>query len=334
VSGTPELNFQLDRQLVSRIGSNISEVANSFKTQARGTQVGFYRVGGREVPIEVRLDESYRQSLRDLEQFQILQVGDQRIPVAQLGYFEATEGVNRITRRNRETIMDVSISVTGDAATHRERITTLMREEVVLPDGYRFEFTGSNQDQRQSNQSLLWALLTGLILTYMVMAAKFENFKDPFVIMFSIPLAFFGSYFLFWLTGTATSVPAYLGMIILVGIVINNGIVMVDFIHQKADHGLSDIDYVKTLIQASKDRLRPILLTALTTIGSMVPLALEIGSGSETWSPLAKAVIGGLTFSSIFTLFVVPVFLVGISKKRRKAVIAYRQAKLSSLSSD
>lgn len=334
VSGTPELNFELDRQLVSRIGSSISEVANSFKTQARGTQVGFYRVDGREVPIEVRLDESYRQSLRDLEQFQILQVGDQRIPVAQLGYFEATEGVNRVTRRNRETIMDVSISVTGDAATHRERITRLLREEVVLPDGYRFEFTGSNQDQQQANQSLLWALLTGLILTYMVMAAKFENFKDPFVIMFTIPLAFFGTYFLFWLTGTSTSVPAYLGMIILVGIVINNGIVMVDFIHQKADQGLSDVEYVQALIQASKDRLRPILLTALTTIGSMVPLALEFGSGSETWSPLAKAVIGGLTFSSIFTLFVVPVFLVGISKKRRKAVIAYRQAKLSSLSSD
>jgi HAE1 family hydrophobic/amphiphilic exporter-1 len=168
----------------------------------------------------------------------------------------------------------------------------------------------------------------------MVMAAKFENFKDPFVIMFTIPLAFFGTYFLFWLTDTSTSVPAYLGMIILVGIVINNGIVMVDFIHQKADHGLSDEDYVKALIKASKDRLRPILLTALTTIGSMIPLAMELGNGSATWSPLAKAVIGGLTFSSIFTLFVVPVFLVGISKKRRKAVIAYRQAKLSSLSSD
>lgn len=334
VDGIPELNFELDRQLVSRLGSSISEVANSFKTQARGTQVGFYRVGGREVPIEVRLDEKYRQSLRDLEQFQILQVGDQRIPVAQLGQFVAAEGVSRIQRRNRETIMDVRISVTGDAAPHRERITRLLREEVVLPDGYRFEFTGTNQDQQQANKSLLWALLTGLILTYMVMAAKFENFKDPFVIMFTIPLAFFGSFFLFWLTDTSTSVPAYLGMIILVGIVINNGIVMVDFIHQKADHGLSDEDYVKTLIKASKDRLRPILLTALTTIGSMIPLAMELGSGSATWSPLAKAVIGGLTFSSLFTLFVIPVFLVGISKKRRNAVVAYRQAKLSSLSSD
>lgn len=331
ISGTPELNFQIDRQLVSRMGSNIGEVANAFKTQARGTQVGFYRTGGREVPIEVRTDERYRQSLSDLRRFELLQVGDQRVPVAQLGVFEPTEGVSRISRRDRETIMDVNISVSGDAAVHRERITRLLQEDVVLPPGYRFEFTGTNRDQQQANQSLFYALLAGLLLTYMVMAGKFENFRDPFVIMFSIPLAFFGSFFLFWLTDTNTSVPAYLGMIILVGIVINNGIVMVDFIHQKADIRAGEEAYLPALIQAAKDRLRPIVLTALTTIGSMVPLALELGTGAETWSPLAKAVIGGLAFSTVFTLYVVPVVLVGISKKRRKAAVAYRNARVSSL---
>lgn len=331
ITGTPELNFQLDRQLVSRIGSNIGEVANAFKTQARGTQVGFYRTGGREVPIEVRTDEQYRRSLSDLQRFELLQVGDQRVPVAQLGIFEPTEGVNRISRRDRETIMDVNISVSGDPSIHRERITRLLQEDVVLPAGYRFEFTGANREQEQANQSLLYAMLAGLLLTYMVMAGKFENFRDPFVIMFSIPLAFFGSFFFFWLTGTNTSVPAYLGMIILVGIVINNGIVMVDFIHQKADIGAGEDAYLPALIQAAKDRLRPIVLTALTTIGSMVPLAMELGTGAETWSPLAKAVIGGLTFSTVFTLYVVPVVLVGMSKKRRKAVVAYRNAVVSSL---
>lgn len=334
VTGAPELSYQVDRQLVSRIGSSLSEVANSFKTQARGTQVGFYRTGGREVPIEVRVEERFRRSLSDLQRFDMIQVGDQRVPVAQLGTFEATEAVNRITRRDRETIMDVNISVSGDPNIHRARITRLLQEEVVLPDGYRFEFTGTNRDQQQANQSLMWALLAGLLLTYMVMAGKFENLRDPFVIMFSIPLAFFGSFLLFWLTDTNTSVPAYLGMIILVGIVINNGIVMVDFIHQKADLAKGEAAYVAAMIQAAKDRLRPILLTALTTIGSMVPLALEFGTGAETWSPLAKAVIGGLAFSSVFTLYVVPVVLVTISKKRRIAVLAYRQAKVSSLYSD
>lgn len=322
--GVPEMQYVLDRQRVSRAGSNLSEVANSFKTQARGTQVGFFRSGGREVPIEVRLKEEYRQSLQDMREFEVVQVGDQRIPLTSLGTFQTVEGVNRITRRDRETIMDVSISVSGNAQAQRARIIELFENEIVLPDGYRYEFTGSNQDQDSANQSLLYALLFGLILTYMVMASKFENFRDPFVIMFTIPLAFFGSYLILWLTGTPWSIPAGLGMIILVGIVINNGIVMVDYIHQYCDKEINNNDYITNLIKASKRRMRPILLTALTTIGSMIPLALELGSGSETWSPLALAVIGGLAFSSLFTLYIVPVLLIGISKKRRQAAKAYK----------
>lgn len=323
-SGVPEMHYILDRQRVSRAGSNLSEIANSFKTQARGTQVGFYRTGGREVPIEVRLQEEYRQSLRDMEQFQVIQYDDQRIPLTSLGRFETVEGVNRITRRDRETIMDVTINVSGGVQTQRARIVQLFEEEIVLPDGYRYEFAGSQQDQQDASSSMMWALLFGLILTYMVMASKFENFRDPFVIMFTIPLAFFGSYFILWLTGMPWSVPAGLGMIILVGIVINNGIVMVDYIHQYCDKEKENNDYIENLIIAAKRRMRPILLTALTTIGSMIPLALELGSGSETWSPLAMSVIGGLAFSSLFTLYIIPVVLIGISKRRRIAAKEFK----------
>jgi len=323
-SGVPEMHYLIDRQLVSRAGSNLSEVANSFKTQARGTQVGFFRVAGREVPIEVRLQEQYRQSLQDMREFQVVQVDDQRIPLSSLGRFETVEGVNSITRRDRETIMDISISVSGSVESHRQRIIDLFENEIVMPDGYRYSFTGDNVDQQEASSSILWALLAGLLLTYMVMAGKFENFRDPFVIMFTIPLAFFGSYFILWATGNPWSIPAGLGMIILVGIVINNGIVMVDYIHQYCDKQHGSGNYIDNLIQAARRRMRPILLTALTTIGSMIPLALELGSGSETWSPLALTVIGGLMFSSIFTLYIVPVVLVGISKSRRKAAKEYK----------
>ena len=325
-SGVPEMHYILDRQVVSRAGSNLSEVANSFKTQARGTQVGYFRVGGREVPIEVRLQEEYRQSLQDMREFQVLQVGDQRIPLASLGTFQTVEGVNSITRRDRETIMDVSINVTGNPETQRQRIIDLFENEIVMPEGYRYSFTGDNVDQAEASSNLFYALIFGLILTYMVMAGKFENFRDPFVIMFTIPLAFFGSYLILWLTGNPFSIPAGLGMIILVGIVINNGIVMVDYIHQYCDKQHGNGNYIENMIQAAKRRMRPILLTALTTIGSMIPLAMELGSGSETWSPLALTVIGGLTFSSIFTLYIVPVVLVGISKPRRQAAKAYKLA--------
>lgn len=325
-SGVPEMHYKLDRQLVSRAGSNLSEVANSFKTQARGTQVGFFRVAGREVPIEVRVQEEYRQSLQDMREFQVVQVDDQRIPLASLGSFETVEGVNSITRRDRETIMDISISVSGSAEMYRQRIVELFENEIVMPDGYRYSFTGDNVDQQEASSSIFWALIAGLLLTYMVMAGKFENFRDPFVIMFTIPLAFFGSYFILWATGNPWSIPAGLGMIILVGIVINNGIVMVDYIHQYCDKQHGKANYIENLIHAARRRMRPILLTALTTIGSMIPLALELGSGSETWSPLALTVIGGLIFSSIFTLYVVPVVLVGISKSRRKAAKEYKMA--------
>lgn len=325
-SGVPEMHYKLDRQLVSRAGSNLSEVANSFKTQARGTQVGFYRVAGREVPIEVRVQEEYRQSLQDMREFQVVQVDDQRIPLASLGSFETVEGVNSITRRDRETIMDISISVSGSAEVYRQRIIELFENDIVMPDGYRYSFTGDNVDQQEASSNILWALIAGLLLTYMVMAGKFENFRDPFVIMFTIPLAFFGSYFILWVTGNPWSIPAGLGMIILVGIVINNGIVMVDYIHQYCDKQHGKANYIENLIHAAKRRMRPILLTALTTIGSMIPLAMELGSGSETWSPLALTVIGGLIFSSIFTLYVVPVVLVGISKSRRKAAKEFKMA--------
>jgi HAE1 family hydrophobic/amphiphilic exporter-1 len=138
--------------------------------------------------------------------------------------------------------------------------------------------------------------------------------------MFSVPLAFFGSLVFLYLTGTSLSIPAYIGIVILIGIVVNNGIVLVDFIHQNTKGREESVDYLSQFLEACKRRMRPILLTALTTICSMIPLALEIGAGSETWSPLARSVIGGLAFATILTLFVVPAVVVGISKKRRKNV--------------
>lgn len=154
----------------------------------------------------------------------------------------------------------------------------------------------------------------------MVMASIFENLRDPFIVMFSVPLAFFGSLVFLFMTSTSLSVPAYIGIVLLIGIVVNNGIVLVDFIHQNTRGKDDDVDYLDLFLEACQRRMRPILLTALTTIFSMIPLALEFGAGSETWSPLARSVIGGLAFATILTLFVVPAVVVSISKKRRKSV--------------
>jgi HAE1 family hydrophobic/amphiphilic exporter-1 len=316
---SPELHYYVDRQRISRMGADLRTAANALKSQVLGTRAGFYRDEGREIPIQVRIGENKIRSRDDLMDLQLLRVDDQRIPVAALGSFESVQGVDRIERRDRETILDISVRYEGETENYRQKIINILKEDVVLPDGYRYEFTGASQRGQESGRELMYALLFAIALTYMIMASQFENFRDPFIVMFTIPLAFFGSLGLLWITGTALSVPAGIGVVILIGIVVNNGIVMVDYLHQYTGNEPGE-HYLRDLVEAARRRMRPILLTALTTICSMIPLALAIGSGSETWSPLARSVIGGLLFSTVLSLFIVPLFVVGISKKRRQAV--------------
>ncbi len=323
VDEVPEFVYRINREAISRMGSSFSEAANSFKTQTRGTLVGQFRSQGREYPIEVRMSEDFRQQgFDDLSRIQVARFEDQSIPVASVGFFEPMQSLNRIQRRDRETLLDVNIRVAGNAQAQRERIIDLFENEIVMPEGYRYEFTGAFRDQQDSARQLMIALMAAILLTFMVMAGKFENLRDPFVIMFSIPLAFFGAYFLLFVTGTPFSSPAGIGMLILVGIVVNNGIVLVDYINQSTRKAATPAAFFDNFVAASKRRLRPVMLTMLTTVFSMVPLAIGIGEGSETWSPLARVVIGGLFFSSIFTLYIIPVMHAGFSKRKRKIIKA------------
>ncbi len=317
----PELVYELDRNQISRTGISSSAIATELGTQARGTRAGFFREEGREIPIQVRNVREQFQNRQDLFSLELAQYEDQRIPVLGLGNFTVNEALNSITRRDRETLLDVNVMVRGDLEEYQNRIEEMFaNNEVVLPDGYRYEFGGSVFAQQESGSEILFALLLVLLLTYMVMASLFENLRDPFIVMMSVPLAFFGSLLFLFITGTTLSIPAYIGIVILIGIVVNNGIVLLDFIHQNTKGIEGDIDYLEQFLEACKRRMRPILLTALTTICSMIPLALEFGAGSETWSPLARSVIGGLAFATILTLFVVPSVAIGISKKRRKVI--------------
>lgn len=316
----PELIYELDRNRISRTGFTSNDVASELGAQARGSQAGYFREEGREIPIQVRNNRDQFQNRDDLFALELLQYEDQRIPVTGLGQFTAQEGLSTITRRDRETLLDVSILVRGDMAEYQQKVTDLLDHEILLPDGYRYEFSGSVFSQQESNSEIMMVLILALLLTYMVMASLFENLRDPFIVMFSIPLAFFGSLLFLFMTGTSLSVPAYIGIVLLIGIVVNNGIVLVDFIHQKTRGKEDSPDYLALFLEACKRRMRPILLTALTTICSMIPLALELGTGSETWSPLARSVIGGLAFATFLTLFVIPAVVIGISKKRRKSL--------------
>jgi HAE1 family hydrophobic/amphiphilic exporter-1 len=320
-SPTPEIHFELDMERLNRLGATGNQIASALGTQARGTRAGFLRLEGREIPIEVRNDRDRFVDRSDLIALDVFQDGDIRVPVAAVGEFNVNAGLSRIQRRDREVVLDVSVVVRGTLDEHRDRIEEIIKSDIILPDGYRYDFGGTIRDRDDSFAQMGTAFLIALLLTYMVMASLFENFKDPFIIMFTVPLAFFGSLAFLFILNTPLSVPAYIGIVLLVGIVVNNGIVLVDYIHQNTDRGtLKGKAYMIKFLQACKRRMRPILLTAMTTIFSMIPLALELGAGAETWSPLAKSVIGGLFFSTILTLFVVPAFVIAISKQRREWV--------------
>ncbi|HFB68529.1 MAG TPA: efflux RND transporter permease subunit, partial [Calditrichae bacterium] len=179
------------------------------------------------------------------------------------------------------------------------------------------------KDQRTSFRYLRLAFLAAILLVYMAMASQFESLIDPFIIFFTIPLAFIGAIFMLFITGTSMNVMSLVGLVMLVGIVVNNGIVLVDFANQLQRRGLSIYQAAR---EAARVRLRPVLMTALTTILGMVPLALEIGAGSENWAPMARSVIGGMTASTAFTLLVVPIMYtifeeIGASVRRRLGLL-------------
>lgn len=317
---TPELQFHVDRQRINRMGSSLREVATSLKTQVQGTRVGYLRQEGKEIPIEVRATKhslTNREQLFDLE---LIEADSQRIPVTALGNFKSAKGVDAISRRNQETVLDVNIEIDGNPNEYRGKIIDVIQREVILPEGYRYEFTGTTQDADEGANEILWSLLFAILLTYMIMASLFENFLDPFVIWFAIPLAFFGALLGLWIFNTPLSAIAFIGMFMLVGIIVNNGIVLVDYMHLYSKNNEHSDSLFNNVIEACKRRMRPILLTALTTICSMIPLSLSIGSGAAVWAPLARAVIGGLFFGSILTLYIIPVFIMGINKRRRNAI--------------
>lgn len=317
---TPELQFIVDRQRISRMGASLQEVATSLKTQVQGTRVGYLRQEGEEIPIEVQATKSSLTSREQLFDLELVEADSQRIPVLALGSFESNKGVNTIDRRNRETVLDVNVEVDGNQNEYRQEITEILKQEVILPEGYRYEFTGSTSDADEGSNEILWSLLFAVLLTYMIMASLFENFRDPFVIWFTIPLAFFGGLVGLWVFNTPLSAIAFIGVFMLVGIIVNNGIVLVDYMHLYSKNNKHSDSLFNNVLEACKRRMRPILLTAITTICSMIPLSLSIGTGADIWAPLARTVIGGLFFGSILTLYIIPVFVMGISKKRRKAI--------------
>jgi HAE1 family hydrophobic/amphiphilic exporter-1 len=304
--GRPELRIQLNRSLMSQFGLNARQIANTVRTAVSGSVATRYEVAGDEYDIRVQLRESDLSSVSQLSNLNINAPGGIQVPLKRFANLEVETGPNQILRIDQERYAEINSDLYNiDLGTAVERIQNRLNENIELPEGYEFSYEGQFQDLQSSFQSLAFAFLLAVVLVYMVMASQFESLIHPLIIMFTVPLAIIGVILGIYITGSTLSVASLIGLITLAGIVVNNAIVMVDYInHLRREKQEKN----KAILEAAAVRLRPIMMTALTTILGLIPLSLGRGDGGELAQPIAVVVISGLTFATFLTLFIIPIF--------------------------
>lgn len=303
--GRPELRLIMDRERISRVGMNTNQVASAVSNAVKGNIATAFVDQGVEFEVVVELAPQDKAQSVDLENIQVQTPAGEWMPLKNLARVERYTGPTNVLRIDQERVVEVTAELAGIDLAAASSQAREQLDQVNWPDEYRYEISGTAEEQAESFGFLMIAFMIAGILTYMVMASQFESLVEPFIIILTIPLALTGVLLMLWVTGTSISVTSMVGLILLTGIVVNNGIVMIDYIKILQARGTIRKEAV---VEGATRRLRPILMTAFTTILSMVPLALELGTGSETWSPMARTVIGGLTMSTLLMLFVVPCF--------------------------
>jgi hydrophobic/amphiphilic exporter-1 (mainly G- bacteria), HAE1 family len=301
--GRPELAIQVDRPKAALLGLSVTGVANSIRTSVGGTQAAYFREGGNEYPIIVRLREEDRGRLEDISNILLSSSEGKVIEAKNLMTVRNQAGPTEIQRKNQERI----IRVTAEPQTALSEAMAAVNArlpEVTVPEDMRVSFGAEAEEQARAFSQLQMMLLLAILLVYAVMASQYESLRDPFIIMFSVPLAAIGVVLALKLTGTTFSLQAYIGVIMLAGIVVSNAILLVDYtnILRRRDH----VPLRKAVETAGRTRLRPILMTSLATMLGLVPMAMGIGEGAELQAPLARVVIGGLLASTLITLVFVP----------------------------
>jgi HAE1 family hydrophobic/amphiphilic exporter-1 len=300
----PQLEIVPDREKMAQHGLNTFTMANAVRNRVEGPYMSRYREEGDEYDIVVRFVEEERNSLSNLEDIALMNNQNQVIRLGEVAHIEEHWSPPNIERKNRERMVSVSITPYKVPLNVLAEQVQARINAMDIPPEVNIEIGGAVEDMQESMQDLMLLLLLSLILTYLVMASQFESLKMPFIIMFSIPFAFTGVVLAHVVTGITMSVISMVGGVMLIGIVVKNAIVLVDYINLMRERGL---ELKEAIVESGKSRLRPVLMTSLTTILGMLPLAMSTGSGSEIWSPMGIAVIGGLIFSTVVTLIIVPV---------------------------
>ena len=312
----PEMRIVVDREMASIYGLNAYTIASTARMAIGGSVVTRYTTGADEIDVRIMLAEEARDSIQEIGSISIMSPLGYAVPLNQVAKIENVTSPNTITRNNqvREVTVNSDLfgrdlnSVVGDI---RESIDAQM----VLPEGYEIEFGGTAEQMVETFADLSLVVLLAIALVYMILASQFESLLYPFIIMFTVPFTIVGVVWSLLITSQTLNVVSFIGIVMLVGIVVNNAIVLIDYINRLKRGGMESGE---AIIYAASARLRPIVMTTLTTILAMIPLAMGLGDGGETFSPLGVAIIGGLLVSTLITLIFIPVIYAIFDQMKEK----------------
>ena len=316
----PEYQVDFDREKLALYGLNLTTAANYLRNRINGNLSSYFREDGEEYDMKVMYAPEHRTSLNDIENILIYNAEGKGVRVKDVGKVVERFTPPTIERKDRERIITVSTVVDGVPMSTIVDSANVIIDRMEIPAGVNIQLAGSYEDQQESFTDLLTLAVLIIVLVYIVMAAQFESYTYPGIIMTSLLFAFSGVFIILYLTGHTLNVMSMIGAIMLIGIVVKNGIVLIDYISLNRERGMS---IRRAVVLGGKSRLRPVVMTTLTTILGMVPMAFGTGQGSEMWRPMGTAVIGGLTLSTILTLLFVPTLYcifayVGVRRNRRK----------------
>jgi HAE1 family hydrophobic/amphiphilic exporter-1 len=311
--GSPEIQILFDRDRAAALGLQVHEVADRVVSNVRGDVATRYSWRDRKIDVLVRAQEEDRSSIDEIKNLVINPNSERSIPLSAIAEVRIANGPGEIRRASQQRVAVVTANLNygdlGEAAIDVQQII----DATTMPSGIFARIAGQNEEMGESFKSLLFALALAIFLVYLVMASQFESLLHPFIILFTIPLALVGAVLALFITGTTISVVVFIGLILLAGIVVNNAIVLIDLINQLRERGM---DKYEAIIEGGKSRLRPILMTTLTTTLGLLPLAIGFGDGAELRAPMGITVIGGLLVSTLLTLVVIPVMYSIMDRKK------------------
>jgi len=320
-SGYPEAKIVFDQYKLAQLNISMQEASSAVSNAIRGNKATRYRLKEQQIDVLVRLDKSMRDDIQDIRDLIINPKSAHPVPLSSVAKVTRSIGPSEILRIDQERVVQVEGQITEGLTASIARAKTLLKD-FRPPYGTQMSFGGQNEEMKRSYKSLIIALSLAIFMVYLVMASQFESLLQPFIILFSIPLAITGAIFALYITGSELSVVVFLGLIMLAGIVVNNAIVLLDKINQLRLEGVAKIEAISV---AAESRLRPILMTSFTTTLGMLPLALGSSEGTEIRAPMAISVIGGLLISTLLTLVVIPVIYNLLDKKDYQKIIDRQQ---------